>query len=77
MAICSVSDPYAPVDEVLPYLQSMLGLQRLIADETSAGRRSRFWQIDVDGVTAIVGLTDAEPMGQPGLTLSGMMKGVQ
>jgi hypothetical protein len=55
----------------------MLGLQRLIADETSAGRRSRFWQIDVDGVTAIVGLTDAEPMGQPGLTLSGMMKGVQ
>jgi len=77
VAICSVANPHAPVEELMPHLQLSLGLDEPIADETSAGQRFRAWNVDVDGRNAIVSLTDAEPMGQPGLTLSGMMKAVQ
>ena len=74
MAICTVSNPYAPVTEVLPHLKKALGLGHPIGDESSAGQRTRIWQIEMDGAPAFVSLLDAELMGEPGLTLSGMMK---
>ena len=74
MAICTVSSPYIPVTEVFPHLEKTPGLKRPIADESSAGQRTRFWRIEVDGQPAFMSLLDAEPMGQPGLSLSGMMK---
>lgn len=74
MAICMISNPYAPVDAVIPHLEKVLGLSSPITDESSAGERNRVWRIDVDQVPAFVTLSDSELLGQPGFILSGLMK---
>jgi hypothetical protein len=70
---CTVINPNAPPDEVLPYIQRGLQLNEPKFDETEAGQRSRSWQISVDNHSVLINATDAQPMSQPGLTLSATM----
>jgi len=74
MAICLISNPYAPVDAVVPHLEEVLGLSSPITDESSSGERKRVWRIEVNEAQAFVTLSDSEPLGQPGFILSGLMK---
>ncbi len=74
MAICRLSNPYAPVTAIFPHLKLALGLNRPATDEISAGQRKRVWQIEFRQQTTLVTLSDSEPMGQHGFTISGMMK---
>ena len=72
--ICGVTNPYAPESEVVPYLLYVLGLEDPMHTDVSARQRMRLWQTEVNGESSIITVTDATPMGEVGISLSGMMK---
>lgn len=74
MAVCKLSNPYAPVSAMFPHLKTALGLNQPIADEVALGQRKRVWEIEFRRRPTIVTLLDSELMSQNGFTVSGLMK---
>jgi hypothetical protein len=74
MKICGVANPYAPEDQVIPYLLRILNLAEPFHTETEAGQRTRIWRTELNDEEAIISVIDATPMNETGLHLSGMMR---
>jgi hypothetical protein len=67
---CTIANPYIKTAEVVSALQSFVLLRDPDDDETAMGQRFRIWFADELPQGAYILLTDAEPMGYDGATLS-------
>lgn len=70
ITVCAVANPYINTAEVVSALQSFVQLGAPDDDETAMGQRYRIWFTDDLPKGAYISLTDAEPMGYDGATLS-------
>lgn len=70
MKICGVSNPYAPYDEVIPHIERILGLTKPEHTETELGQRYTTWKLPTSDRETWMMVTDATPMGDPGMTIS-------
>lgn len=67
---CTIANPYIKTAEVVSALQTFVQLGDPDDDETAMGQRYRIWLGDELPQGAYISLTDAEPMGYGGATLS-------
>lgn len=67
---CTVANPYIETAEVVSALQSFAQTGLPDVDETAMGQRYRVWLVNQWVQGAFISLTDAEPMGYDGATLS-------
>lgn len=70
ITVCSIANPYIDTDEVVSALQSFVQLGDPDDDETAMGQRYRIWYTDELPQGSYILLTDAEPMGYSGVSLS-------
>ena len=70
MDTCAVANPYIETQKVVEALLSFAKLGQPDEDETQMGQRSRLWFTDDFAQGSFIILTDAEPMGYGGATLS-------
>jgi hypothetical protein len=70
ITVCAIANPYINTDEVVSALQSFVELGAPDDDETAMGQRYRVWFTEDLPKGAYIFLTDAEPMGYDGATLS-------
>ena len=67
---CTVANPYIETAEVVSALQSFAQTGIPDVDETAMGQRYRVWLVNQYVQGAFISLTDAEPMGYDGASLS-------
>lgn len=70
VTVCAIANPYINTAEVVSALQSFVLLGDPDDDETTMGQRFRIWFPDELPQGTYISLTDAEPMGYGGATLS-------
>jgi hypothetical protein len=68
--ICAVSNPYIETAQVVSALEKMASIGAPDNDESAMGQRYRVWLVNQWSQGAFISLTDAEPMGYGGATLS-------
>lgn len=70
ITVCAIANPFINTAELVSALQSFASLGDPDHDETAMGQRFRVWFSDDLPQGAYISLTDAEPMGYDGATLS-------
>jgi hypothetical protein len=68
--ICGIANPYAPYDEVMPHIERILDLTEPAFTESELGQRYTTWELTLNNREMWLMVTDATPMGDPGLTIS-------
>ncbi|MBE0455377.1 MAG: hypothetical protein IBX58_17110 [Roseovarius sp.] len=67
---CSIANPYIETAQVVSALQDLADTGAPDHDETAMGQRYRVWFVNEWSQDAFISLTDAEPMGYGGATLT-------
>jgi hypothetical protein len=68
--ICSVANPYIETAQVVSALRNFADIGDPDHDDSAMGQRYRVWLVDDWSEDAFISLTDAEPMGYGGATLT-------
>lgn len=68
--ICSVSNPFIEPEVALEALRTLVNIEALVSDETTAGQRIRSWSTNEILEGSFVSATDFSAMGSSGVTLS-------